>query len=134
MTADIVHLTTQILIATTYNPTGWCYLVWVDRHRDLPASIVLLSGFVLTVGFIEYSRKAYGAVGWQGIGGLFIFFSTILWTLSDYDLFDLDRNETAIFSQTGESCQRSKRQSGLFPEVRCAWLEGPLRDFAAVPV
>jgi len=87
-----------ILIAATYNPTGWCYLSLVDRYPALPASIVLLSGFVLMVGFIKYFRQSYGAVGAWGIAGLSFFFVAALWTLSDFHVVDLNDHNVGIWA------------------------------------
>jgi len=78
-----------LLLTATYNPTGWCYIVWVNRNPDLPASIVLLFGLVITFGFVVYVRGAFGAIGIFGVLALSAFCGTALWALSDLKFIDL---------------------------------------------
>lgn len=87
-----------LLVAATYNPTDISYLKWVDKNPHLPASIVLLAGFVLCFGFAVYVRGALGAVGRRGVFFLFLFFGLVLWALSDFSLVNLNNDTVATWA------------------------------------
>jgi len=74
------------LLAATYNPTGWCYLSWVQNRPDLPASIVVVFGSALVAGYVYLIRGALGGFGHWATFALFGFLWALLWALSDYNI------------------------------------------------
>lgn len=78
-----------MLVCVTTNPTNWSFLGWVDHRPYLPASIVLLFGFVLSMGYVHFVRATFSVLGGWAIAGLFCFFFLLLWTLADFGFVSL---------------------------------------------
>lgn len=72
-----------LLVALTYNPTGYCYLIWVSDNRDLPASIVLTFGFALAAAYVYVLKSAISGLGKGYMIALFVFLLLLFWTLVD---------------------------------------------------
>ena len=91
-------VTAFCLLAATHNPSGWSYLAWIDYRPDLPASLVLLGGFTLSMGYVWYIRTTLQTIGKWGITLLYLFFILILWALADLQVVRLDSEPVVIWS------------------------------------
>ena len=80
-----------LLLVLTYNPTGRSYIHWVEFNPFLPASIILLVGFLLCLGYAFFIRETLKNVGGRGVLLIATFLAVLIWTLSDYGWIDLYR-------------------------------------------
>ena len=85
-----------LLVCATYNPTGWCYLVWIDNQPDLPASVVLVFGAVLVACYIYSFRAAIASLGMWNLVFLFVFLWGVLWMLADLHLIQFTSHEVGL--------------------------------------
>ena len=72
-----------ILLALTYNPTGWCYFGWIDARPDLPPSLVLFVGIILFLGYVFFFKQAMKQVGGLGIIVLAVLFVLLISALAE---------------------------------------------------
>ncbi|MEL6563179.1 MAG: DUF6524 family protein [Pseudomonadota bacterium] len=78
------------LLAATYNPTPYNYVVWgLDYGRD-NLSIAVLLGLLLSVGYIIYLRATLRSIGAFGMALVLALFGAILWVLYDLGLLNVD--------------------------------------------
>ena len=65
-----------ILLAATYNPTQWSYVRWTMTSGAENLSVAVLSGLVLTIGYIIYeplpflrnaAKDCFGDFNWSAI-------------------------------------------------------------------
>ena len=72
-----------VLLAATYNPTGWNYVRWSMVNYDTNLSLTVLFGLVLLVGYIIYLRATLRSIGLFGMILILAVVGTVLWVLFD---------------------------------------------------
>lgn len=78
------------LLAATYNPTEYNYIVWVFDYGGNNLSIAVLLGLLLVIGYIIYLRATLRSIGTFGMALVLALVGTILWLLYDLGLLTLD--------------------------------------------
>ena len=81
------------LLAATYNPTEWNYVVWaLENYREeLPFAV--LGGLVLLIGYIIYLRATLRSIGPFGMALVLALVGALLWVLYDLGLLTLDNSD-----------------------------------------
>ncbi|SLN39676.1 DUF6524 family protein [Roseisalinus antarcticus] len=72
-----------VLLAVTYNPTPWNFIRWAGANWQTNASIAVLLGLVLMVGYIIYVRATLRSIGLFGMVLVIAFVAAILWVVWD---------------------------------------------------
>ena len=72
-----------VLLAATYNPTGWNYVRWSMVNYDTNLPLTVLFGLVLLVGYIIYLRATLRSIGLFGMILILAVVGTVLWVLFD---------------------------------------------------
>ncbi len=78
------------LLAATYNPTEYNYVVWVFDYGAQNLSIAVLFGLLLVVGYIIYLRATLRSIGTFGMALILAIVGAILWVLYDLGLLNID--------------------------------------------
>jgi len=81
------------LLALTYNPTPYNYVNWLSGAGFAPVSMMVLSGLLLTIGYIVYLRATLRSIGYLGIGLVLALVSALVWVLYDLEVLSLDDSE-----------------------------------------
>jgi len=79
-----------LLLAITYNPTEWNYLIWLKSNWDVEPAIAVLVGLLLTAGYIIYLRATLRSIGPVGIGLVAAIVAAVIWVLIDQGLFKME--------------------------------------------
>lgn len=80
-----------LLVAATYNPTGYSFShLTLRQSQVLPLSMLVLLGIVLAIGWVIYLRATLRSLGAIGLTLAVAAFGTLIWVLFDYGLLDLD--------------------------------------------
>jgi len=72
-----------VLVAATWNPTGYSYGHWLTDALPRPGPLVVLAGVVLLIGWAVYLRATFRALGTLGLVLAAAFFGTLVWLLID---------------------------------------------------
>ena len=72
-----------VLVAATWNPTGYSYVHWLTDTLPRPGPLVVLAGVVLLIGWVIYLRSTFRALGTIGLVLAAAFFGTLVWLLID---------------------------------------------------
>ena len=72
-----------VLVAATWNPTGYSYGHWLTDTLPKPGPLVVLAGVVLLIGWVIYLRSTFRALGTLGLVLAAAFFGTLVWLLID---------------------------------------------------
>ncbi len=78
------------LLAATYNPTPYNYVVWVTEYGGQNLSIAVLAGLLLCIGYIIYLRATLRSIGGFGMALVLALVGAMLWVLYDLGLLNLD--------------------------------------------
>lgn len=78
------------LLAVTYNPTDYNYVVWVLTHGGQNLSIAVLTGLLLLIGYIIYLRATLRSIGGFGMALVLACVTAMLWVAYDLGLLQLD--------------------------------------------
>ncbi|UWQ93261.1 hypothetical protein K3727_03805 [Rhodobacteraceae bacterium M382] len=78
------------LLALTYNPTQWNYVRWSMDNYESRLSIAVLTGLLLTIGYIIYLRATIRSIGGFGMFLVLSVVAALLWVLYDLGLLQLD--------------------------------------------
>lgn len=79
-----------LLLAATYNPTRWNYVVWARANWDPQLSLTVFAGLILLVGYIVYLRASLRSIGLFGMLLVLAIVGTALWVLHDRQVVRLD--------------------------------------------
>jgi len=72
-----------ILLAATYNPTQWSYVRWTMTSGAENLSVAVLSGLVLTIGYIIYLRATLRSIGVFGMTLVLALVGAMFWVAYD---------------------------------------------------
>ncbi|MEO9651509.1 MAG: DUF6524 family protein [Roseobacter sp.] len=86
-----------ILLAATFNPTPYNYVVWVrDYGRDnLP--VALLIGLLLVVGYTIFLRATLRSIGPLGMFLILAILGAGIWVLLDNGILNLDNQSFNVW-------------------------------------
>ena len=90
------------LVFTTYNPTSWNFWRWGWDNYATNLPVTVLSGLVLTIGYVIYLRATFRSIGPVGIGLVAAMIAAILWVLADQGW--LDTTDTTLMTWIGLAC------------------------------
>lgn len=71
------------LLAATYNPTEWNYVRWTAGNWRDSASIAVLLGIVLFIGYVIYLRATLRSIGLFGMILILALVGALLWVAFD---------------------------------------------------
>ena len=71
------------LLSATYNPTQWNYVRWTGANWRDSASIAVLLGLLLFVGYVIYLRATLRSIGLFGMFLILALVSALLWVAYD---------------------------------------------------
>ena len=86
-----------VLLAATFNPTEYNYLVWVIDYGKSHLSIAVLSGLILLIGYIIYLRATLRSIGGFGMALVLAVIGAALWVLFDLGLLQLDNRSVNLW-------------------------------------
>ncbi|WP_415403614.1 DUF6524 family protein [Tateyamaria sp. SN3-11] len=78
------------LLAATYNPTPYNYVVWTGEFGSQNLSIAVLTGLLLLIGYIIYLRATLRSIGGFGMALVLAVVGATLWVLYDLGMVKLD--------------------------------------------
>lgn len=76
-------LAALVLLAATWNPTGYSYVGWALAQYPAELPLIVLFGLVLAVGYIIYLRATLRSIGPLGMGLVAAVFGALIWVLID---------------------------------------------------
>ena len=84
-----------LLLALTYNPTQWNYVVWASQNWQAQMPLAVLMGLLLLIGYIVYLRATLRSIGAAGMVLIAALFGALVWVLVDIGVLTLtDRSFT----------------------------------------
>ena len=86
-----------LLLAATYNPTKYNYVVWarVNYAEELP--LIVLLGLLLLIGYVIYLRATLRSIGTFGMSVVLAVLAAVAWVLHDYNMLSLDNGAMNIW-------------------------------------
>lgn len=86
-----------ILLAATYNPTGWDYVHWARGNIATDLPLALLFGLLLFVAYVIYLRATIRSIGAFGMALALAILGTAVWVLVDHGLLRADRPDVQVW-------------------------------------
>lgn len=77
-----------LLVAATFNPTGYAYLQWALDDLAHFNAIKAVAGLLLIIGWTIYLRATWRSLGPIGIGLLTALIGSLVWLLFDLGLIE----------------------------------------------
>ncbi|WP_299424795.1 DUF6524 family protein [uncultured Shimia sp.] len=86
-----------LLLAATYNPTEYNYVVWAQANyaEELPLTVLL--GLLLLIGYVIYLRATLRSIGAFGMSVVLAVLAAVAWVLHDYNMLSLDNGAVNIW-------------------------------------
>lgn len=78
------------LLAVTFNPTDYNYVIWARDYGSANLSIAVLTGLILAIGYIIYLRATLRSIGAFGMLLVLAVVGAGLWVLYDFGVLRLD--------------------------------------------
>ena len=85
------------LLAATYNPTPYNYVVWTGQFGSQNLSIAVLTGLLLLIGYIIYLRATLRSIGAFGMLLVLAVVGAGLWVLYDLGVLRLDNSSFNVW-------------------------------------
>lgn len=79
-----------LLLALTFNPTQYNYMVWARSYGVDNLSIAVLVGLLFIVGYTIFLRATVRSIGTGGMVLLGAIVAAFVWVLQDVELLSLD--------------------------------------------
>lgn len=79
-----------ILLAATFNPTQYNFIVWAQNNWDAQMPLTVLFALLLLVGYIIYLRATLRSIGAFGMGLILAIAAALAWVLVDYGFLNFD--------------------------------------------
>lgn len=86
-----------ILVAATYNPTGYAYVQWVFTDLSLFSAVKAVSGVALIISWTVYLRATWRSLGPIGIGLVGALLASLIWLLIDFGLVETNSLTTLVW-------------------------------------
>ena len=83
-----------VLLAATYNPTGWNYVRWAEANWTGQTPLAVLIGLVLVAIYIVFLTAVLRGIGALGVVLVLAIAAACVWVAWDYGWLDLE-NPTA---------------------------------------
>lgn len=86
-----------LLLAATYNPTDYNFVVWARANyvEELPLTVLL--GLLLLIGYVIYLRATLRSIGAFGMTVVLAVLAAVAWVLHDYGMLSLDNGAVNIW-------------------------------------
>ncbi|SMP23897.1 DUF6524 family protein [Shimia sagamensis] len=86
-----------LLLAATYNPTEYNFVVWAQANyaEELPLTVLL--GLLLLIGYVIYLRATLRSIGAFGMSVVLAVLAAVAWVLHDYNMLSLDNGAVNIW-------------------------------------
>jgi hypothetical protein len=81
------------LLAITFNPTPYNYIVWARDYGQMNMSIAVLLGLLLFIGYVIYLRATLRSIGGFGMLLVLSVVSAGLWVLFDFGVLSLENSD-----------------------------------------
>lgn len=79
-----------LLVACTYNPTGYSYFHWFKAAASDFTPLLGLGGIALIIGWVIYIRATFRSLGLIGLILAALFFAFLIWLLIDLGVLSMD--------------------------------------------
>ncbi|MFN3209277.1 MAG: DUF6524 family protein [Roseovarius sp.] len=79
-----------VLLAATFNPTRYNFIVWARDNWEAQMPLTVLFALLLLVGYIIYLRATLRSIGAFGMGLILAITAALGWVLVDFGLLNLD--------------------------------------------
>ena len=79
-----------LLIAATFNPSPWNFVVWVRQYSAQELPLTVLFSLVLVISYLIYLRATFLSIGWLGVCLGAALFGCIVWLFVDLKWLSLD--------------------------------------------
>ena len=86
-----------ILLAATYNPTRWNFLVWASENYMIYTAQFVLFSLLLTTGYVIYLRATLRSIGLFGMGLVAAITASAVWVLIDQGFVSLGSPDLKIW-------------------------------------
>jgi Family of unknown function (DUF6524) len=86
-----------ILLAATFNPTEWNFVLWAEANWQTQMPLTVLLGLVLAVGYIVYVGATFRSLGAFGMLIVAALFGAVIWVLIDYDVLALGNQNLNVW-------------------------------------
>ncbi|WP_282059584.1 DUF6524 family protein [Roseobacter litoralis] len=86
-----------VLLAATFNPTQYNYIMWLQTYGAQNLSIAVLVGLVLAVAYIVFLRATLRSIGPLGMGLILGIFAAAVWVLHDFGVLALDNQNLNVW-------------------------------------
>jgi len=82
-----------LLVAATFNPTQWNFVVWAQTYYSDELPLTVLFGLVLFIGYVIYLRATLRSIGAVGMVLIFSVFAAFLWVLWDQGILTFNNSD-----------------------------------------
>lgn len=79
-----------VLLALTFNPTRFNYVVWAQEAWSETMPLIVLAGLLLAVCYVVFVTAVLRGIGAFGVILILAVIAAFLWVLVDYGWLDLD--------------------------------------------
>ena len=79
-----------VLLAVTYNPTGWSFFPWVLEGWESSLPIAVLIGLVLLVAYVLFFTAVLRGIGVVGVVLVLAVIAALIWVLYDIGWISLE--------------------------------------------
>lgn len=84
-----------VLLALTFNPTGFNYVRWAQDSWATSTPLVVLAGLVLLVAYVLFFTAVLRGIGILGVVLILAVFAALIWVLIDFGWIDIN-NPSAL--------------------------------------
>ena len=82
-----------LLVAATFNPSQWNFVIWVRQYSSQELPLTVLFGLVLVIGYLIYLRATFRSIGGLGMTLIFAVFAAFLWVLWDLGILTFNSSD-----------------------------------------
>lgn len=86
-----------VLLASTYNPTQWNYVRWIEANYGAQLPLAVLMGLLLTVAYVIYLRATLRSIGSFGMMMVIAILAALIWVLIDWGVLTLDNPDLNLW-------------------------------------
>lgn len=86
-----------VLLASTYNPTQWNYVSWIEANYGAQLPLAVLMGLLLTVAYVIYLRATLRSIGSFGMMMVIAILAALIWVLIDWGVLTLDNPDLNLW-------------------------------------
>lgn len=90
-----------VLLASTFNPTQYNYVVWLQNYGWQNLSVAVLVGLLMAIGYVIFLRATLRSIGVGGMVLLLAVAGAALWVLHDIGLLALEDRSANLWLGIG---------------------------------